>query len=254
MMEKDLKKLDQTIDEFRKKIKGVEDIRVGSDVFDKATLLTLYEFSNKGLIDTLLGVIKTGKEAHVFKAMGRSGEAYAVKIHRVTTSDFRNMWKYIDGDRRFSKIKRTRRGIVYAWVEKEFKNLQLAHEAGVRVPKPIASKNNVLIMEFIGNGGASEMLKNSRVRNPETIFKELREAIKKMRMKEFVHGDFSEYNVLMQENKPVIIDLSQGVIKGHPRFEELLIRDVSNLARFFNRYFDVDKKEVYKYVTEGLER
>ncbi|MFQ5975665.1 MAG: serine protein kinase RIO [Candidatus Hydrothermarchaeales archaeon] len=251
-MDKDLKKIDQTIDEYRKKIKGVEDIRVGSDVFDKSTLLTLYEFSNKGLIDTLLGVVKTGKEAHVFKAIGRGGESYAVKIHRVTTSDFRNMWKYIDGDHRFEKIKRTRRAIIYAWVEKEFKNLELAQNAGVRVPKPVAAKKNVLIMEFIGNGGASKMLKNSEIKNPKRVFKELREAIKKMRLKEFVHGDFSEYNVLMLDEKPVVIDLSQGVVKGHPLYEELLLRDVSNLSRYFNQYFDVNEEEVYKYVTGGL--
>ncbi|MEE8358344.1 MAG: serine protein kinase RIO [Candidatus Hydrothermarchaeales archaeon] len=251
-MEKDLKKIDQSIDEYRKRVKGVEDVRVGSEVFDKSTLLTLYRFANKGFIDTLLGVIKTGKEANVFRAVGRGGEDYAVKIHRVTTSDFRNMWRYIDGDRRFSRIKRTRRGIVYAWVEKEFKNLELALNAGVRVPRPVVSRNNVLIMEFVGDEKAADMLKNSRLEDPESVFLELREALKIMRMRGFVHGDFSEYNVLMDGDKPVIIDFSQGVLKHHPLFEELLVRDVSNLARFFNRFFDVDRAEVYKYVTGAL--
>ncbi|MFQ6136836.1 MAG: serine protein kinase RIO [Candidatus Hydrothermarchaeales archaeon] len=249
MIEKDLAKLDKTIDELRKRIKGVEDVRVGSDVFDKATLLTLYEFANKGLIDTLLGVIKTGKEANVFKAIGRDETRYAVKIHRIATSDFRDMWKYIDGDHRFKKIKRTKRSIVYAWAEKEFKNLKLAHEAGVRVPKPIAVKNNVLIMEFIGNEDPSKELKDCALENPEAIFMELRDSIRKLWMRGFVHGDMSEYNVLMHHGRPVIIDISQGVIKSHPMAEELLMRDVSNLIRFFKRYFEIDEDEAYAYVT-----
>ncbi len=252
-MEKDLKKIDQSIDKFRKRVKGVEDVRVGSEVFDKATLMTLYDLSNRGYIDTLMGVIKTGKEANVFKAISRDGTSVAVKIHRIATGDFRSMWKYIDGDRRFSKIKRTHRGIVYAWVEKEFRNLELALDAGVIVPTPLVFKNNVILMEFVGDDeGASDTLKNSGAEDPEAVFEVLREAVRKLFLKGFVHGDLSEYNVLMKGDNPVVIDLSQGVLKHHPLFEELLVRDVSNLARFFNRFFDVDREEVYKYVTGEL--
>ncbi len=247
-----IEKLDVKIDELRKKNKGVEDKKVASEVFDKSTLLTLYELANKGAIDLLYGVIKTGKESNVFLGRGKKGEPLAVKIHRITTSDYKSMIRYIDGDRRFRGIKKTKRSIVYTWVKKEFKNLKVARECGVAVPKPIVYKNNVLVMEFVGeNEISSPMLKSCWLKNPDKVLKKIVEYMKKLYCRgNLVHSDLSEYNILIKDEQPVFIDLSQAVVKEHPMAQEFLKRDVANIAKYFRKYIPVDESEILSYVTK----
>ncbi|NIA11383.1 MAG: serine protein kinase RIO, partial [Nitrospiraceae bacterium] len=148
-LEKKLKAIDQEIDQFRIRIKKSEDLKSVEGVFDTSTLKTLYYLSNKGYIDALGGVISTGKEANIFHALGCDREI-AIKIYRISTSNFRAMQSYLIGDPRFKNIGNDKRSIVFTWTKKELRNLKKAHAAGVRVPEPYIARNNVLLMEFIG--------------------------------------------------------------------------------------------------------
>jgi RIO kinase 1 len=250
-MMRDARRLDEELDKLRRKFKGVEDFKVASEVFDKSTLLTLYELANKGFIDTLNGVIKTGKEANVFYAEGRRGESLAVKIHRVVTGDYKALLRYIEGDPRFKGIRKSRRSVIYTWVRKEYVNLKRALECGVRVPRAIAYKNNVLVMEFIGDAMApAPMLKDYEMSNPGKMFREVLEHARRLYCDaKLVHADLSEYNILVQGDRPVLIDLSQAVVREHPLAEEFLRRDVSNLVRFFRDHIDIREDEVYREIT-----
>ena len=250
-VEERVSRLEVELEKLRSRVRGVEDLKVASEVFDKATLLTLYELANRGYIDVMQGVIKTGKESNVFFARDPEGNPLAVKIHRVATSDFRAMTRYIEGDPRFPKMRRTRRGIVYTWVRKEFKNLERAHLAGVRVPRPVAFRNNVLVMEFIGEDErAAPMLRQVELANAEEFFNELLSNLRRLYcVANLVHADLSEYNILVRDAKPVIIDLSSGVLRTHPLAQEFFARDVANLVRYFRRYFSVEYNEVYSYIT-----
>jgi RIO kinase 1 len=252
-MSEDFRRLDRELDRLRKKIKGLEDYKVASEVFDKSTLMTLYYLANKGFIDILNGVIKTGKEANVFFGEGRRGEELAVKIHRVTTGDYRAFLRYIEGDPRFRGIKKSRRRVIYTWVRKEYINLKRAREADVRVPKALAYRNNILIMEFIGeNGVPAPMLKDWDMERPGDMLEEvLKQAERLYRKAHLIHADLSEYNILVHRGKPVIIDLSQAVVKEHPSGDRFLRRDVVNLVKFFKDYVDIGNKEVYGRITGG---
>ena len=199
-----------------KRIKSVEDKRVGSEVFDTITLKTLYKLSNKGNIHSLNGAISTGKEANVFKGADEEDELVAVKIYRVTTSDFKKMQNYIQGDPRFNVRTTNKRQLINAWVTKEFRNLQRAEDAGVRVPKPIAAKNNVLVMEFIGDkdGNAALPMRHSDISDPQELLNKIIHYMKLLYQDAgLVHGDLSSYNILIQNDEPVIIDISQGMIR-----------------------------------------
>jgi RIO kinase 1 len=235
---KEFSKIDRELDQLKSRIKGLEDLKVSEDVFDRFTLLTLYYISNKGYFDVLYGAIKTGKESNVFLAKDAGENSYAIKIHRILTSDFNAMIKYIEGDRRFKKVKRTRRSIILTWVEKEFKNLKTAYDAGVRVPKPIFSRNNVVVMEFIGvDSMAAPTLKDTKVKS-NSIYKKVMTNLKKLYDAGLVHGDLSEYNILLKNKEVIIIDLSQAVPIDHPLGEELFKRDVRNISRYFGKKFD----------------
>ncbi len=246
---RELEYLEAKADEARRKIRGLEELKVASEVFDRSTLLSLYELVNKGVFEVLMGPIKTGKESHVLLA--QKGRRYmAVKIHRIATSNYRNMLSYIEGDPRFRDIRKSRRGVIYTWVTKEYKNLGSAYEAGIAVPKPLAYKNNVLAMEFIGKGRRPyPMLKDAELDHPEGVFQAIVEATHGLYCRaNLVHSDLSEYNVLMRGEEPVLIDLSHAVVREHPLAEEYLVRDVEHICKFFGKYFPTDANRILERV------
>ncbi|MGC9517209.1 MAG: serine protein kinase RIO [Methanomicrobiales archaeon] len=231
-----------------KRIKSIEDKRVGSEVFDKQTLETLYKLAKMGYINQLNGAISTGKEANVFKGIDDQGNYVAVKIYRITTSDFKKMKDYIQGDPRFKVRTSNKRQLVTAWVNKEYRNLKRAYDVGINVPKPIVAKNNVLIMEFIGDdqGYPALPMQEVELSEPEKIFNEVIDSIKKLyNDAKLVHGDLSGFNILINKDSPVIIDISQGMVLDHPLANDLLNRDIENIVRDFKKMgIKITKEEI----------
>ena len=229
-----------------------EDRKTLDEVFDKATLLVLYKFISNGYIETLDYPVSTGKEANVFHATTPQGESMAVKIFRTNTATFRSFMTYIAGDPRFGHVKPNRRDIVYVWAQKEYKNLQRYFEAGVRVPNPIAWRENVLLMDFIGTQGTpAPRLKDAPFEDAAKGYEEL---VAQYRLGSeaggLVHGDFSEFNVLNREGQPVVIDVAQAVLAHHPMAPELLLRDAKNLSAYFRRQgLKVTAEETLKLIT-----
>jgi RIO kinase 1 len=220
------------------KEKRSEEYEVLEEVFDRSTLMLIYEFMNKGTIDEIHGVVRAGKESRVYWGKDKNGKELAIKIYLVVSSEFRKgLVKYIEGDPRFKGLKHDTRSLIFAWAQKEFKNLELAARARVRVPKPIAVKNNVLIMEFIGeNGECAPSLKEKKPKNPAKIYEQLMTYIQMLyRKAELVHGDLSEYNIMIWRGKAVIFDMSQAVPLVHPMADFLLHRDLTNLNKYFSR-------------------
>lgn len=237
--------LDTRIDLLRERIKDSDDLKVKGDVFDTRTLMNLYALASKGVIDALGGEISTGKEANLFYAI-REGRNLAIKIYRITTSNFQAMQDYMHGDPRFGNIKGTKRAVISAWTRKEFRNLKRAEEAGVRVPHPIVTKDNILIMELIGEmDNPAPQLRNVDLELDEAkrIFNKLSDYISLLYNKaDLVHADFSEFNVLY-DGDPVVIDMGQSVTLEHPMASKFLARDVSNIARYFEKKYGIGSEE-----------
>jgi RIO kinase 1 len=208
------------------------------EVFDQATRMVIYEFLNSGVLDEVHGVVNAGKEARVYWGKTKEGKDLAVKIYLTASAEFRKgMLKYIEGDYRFKGVKRDTRSLIFTWAQKEYRNLEQASRAKVRVPKPIAVKNNVLVMEFIGkNGVNAPSLKEQPPKNPEKIYNTLLTYLTRLyRKAELVHGDLSEYNIMLWNGRPVLFDMAQAVPTSHPMAEFFLRRDLANVSRFFNR-------------------
>lgn len=223
------------------------------EVFDQATRLILYRFLNSGILYELNGVVSSGKEARVYWGKNKEGTDLAVKIYLTSSADFKKgMIKYIEGDQRFKGVKRDTKSLVSAWAQKEFKNLEQAARAKVRVPQPIAVEHNVLIMEFIGKDGVSApSLKEQTPANPEKTYNQLLTYMERLyRKAELVHGDLSEYNLIIWKGKLVMFDMSQTVPKTHPLAQFLLNRDIANVNRFFSRLGVkvLSNEEVYRKV------
>ena len=229
---------------------------VMEEVFDRSTLMTIYNFMNKGKIDEIYGVVNAGKEARVYWGKDRNGRELAIKIYLTVSAEFKKgMLPYIRGDPRFAHIRKDTRSLIYAWAQKEFKNLQRAMDAGVRVPEPIAVSKNVLIMSFIGKNGVSALLlKEVSLKNPRQVYRRLLTYVKKLYQKaKLVHADLSEYNIMIWKNAPVLFDVSQAVTLEHPMADQFLRRDLQNLYKYFKKLgVDVlSVEEMHRRITGG---
>lgn len=229
------------IQDGRKKHEAVrrddDNFKTLDEVFDHQNLKFIYEMFKKDLIKSVEYPIASGKESNVFLCTTSGGEIVVLKVFRTANATFDAYLPYLEGDRRFTRIKPDRRGIIYAWCLKEFKNLQRLKEANIRAPVPIGFHKNMLVMsEITLNNQPAPTLK--RVRMPaedlEAIWKEVLGFMVTMyRKAELIHADLSEYNILISDDGPVIIDVGQSVLTTHPMAKAYLERDVENMVRFF---------------------
>ena len=237
-----------------------ESRKIFQRVFDNYTFKSLIKLIGKRHFTTLDFPISTGKEADVYKATKISKDGakkpVAVKIYRIETSNFKKMQDYLIGDPRFDRIKKTKRGTVEAWCQKEYRNLKDAYEAGLKVPKPIAFEKNVLVMEFIGKKGGTPypLLKEVQLKDPKKTIKQLISSIKKLWLKaRIVHGDLNEFNIIMKNQTPYIIDIGQAMSIKHPYAPELLKRDLNQINKLAKKYkIKIDVNKIYENLMKQI--
>ena len=208
--------------------------KVMHNVFDNFTNRTLFKLISEGHFKGLESPISVGKESNVFSALTKSSKRVIVKIYRLETCDFNRMYDYIKADPRFHKLRRKKRKIIFAWVQREYKNLLKADKAKVRIPKPITFSNNTIILEFIGEkNNIAPKLKDKIPRDKKKFFNKTVEYIKKLYKAGLVHADLSAFNILNFKEKPILIDFSQSTTLEHPEAMDFLKRDIKNVCDFF---------------------
>lgn len=205
-------------------------------VFDDFTNRTIFKLISDGHFEGLESPISIGKESNVFSAITKNGHRVIVKIYRLETCDFNKMYNYIKDDPRYGNLKDKKRKVIFAWVQREYRNLMNSRDAQVNVPIPLAFLNNVMVLEFIGkNADIAPKLKDKIPKNKKDFFDKVVENIRKLYKAGLVHADLSAFNILNFDEKPVFIDMSQATILKHPQAEEYLERDVKNICTFFRK-------------------
>ena len=204
----------------------------------------------EGLIDSVVRQLMSGKEAMVYVV--RCGDqTRCAKIYKdANERSFRQAVDYTEN----RKVKNTRqaramaKGTRYgrqaqeaAWQSAEVDALYRLAAAGVRVPQPFNFSDGVLIMELVTDehGDAAPRLNDvvltrelARIHHAALLVEVLR-----MLCAGVVHGDLSEFNILLAVDGPVIIDLPQAIdAAGNNHAERMLLRDVANLRNFFGRF------------------
>ncbi|MEA3430109.1 MAG: serine protein kinase RIO [Nanoarchaeota archaeon] len=224
--------------------------KVYQNVFDEFTLRTLFKLSSQGHFLELQSPISIGKESNVFSAITETGRII-VKIYRLETCDFNKMYDYIKQDPRYLYLRKHKRKIVFAWTQREYRNIMKARDASVDVPKPITFLNHILLEEFIGDSNAAPMLKDDPPENAQKFLDSVILNMKKLYSANLVHGDLSGFNILNYKNNPIFIDFSQATQLNAPDAMELLDRDIRNIAIFFRKQgLDVDEQKIKKQITK----
>jgi len=286
--------------------------RAGSDAdatkggaLDQSVRLQISKAINAGIIERCNGIVKQGKEAVVYHAVGGANSSQTIPnesknkgngtIHEEedepsdagTNSDennetkskaaitetkifdvaikvfkrikeFRGRGEYVDGDPRYAgRAFRSfsEREQLEVWTEKEFRNLVRAYRAEVPVPNPIHYKENLIFMRFLGEDGwPAPQIREINIRKGSVkwvaLYEQVMESVQTLfQNARLVHGDLSEYNILIAPNfqvdnksknissdqdlQTVLIDFGQAVEVRHPNAEELLRRDLSRVREFF---------------------
>ncbi|MCP1727070.1 RIO kinase 1 [Natronospira proteinivora] len=210
----------------------------------------LQSLMDDGLINEVVNELKSGKEAQVYVV--RCGdELRCAKVFREANKrGFKQAVQYQEGRkvrnsrRARAMAKRTRYGQKEqeaAWLNAEVDALYKLSDAGVRVPRPMGFVDGVLLMELVGDGEGNVAPRlDDMTLSPEqarAFHARMISEVVRMLDAGLIHGDLSEFNVLVGPDGPVIIDLPQAVNAAHNNSAAMmLIRDVDNMRRYFGRF------------------
>ncbi len=234
---------------------------------------SLQEFYRQEYITDVLGQVRGGKEASVYRCAARPDlgvEYLAAKVYRPRQfRQLRNDKMYREGrailtpegdvvketDHRIIRAigKKTDYGVQVehsSWLMYEFNTLQQLHQAGAAVPKPYASAENAILMEYIGDGelaGPTLSVVELEADEAESLFQETLRNIDLMLTLGFIHGDLSAYNILYWEGQITMIDFPQVTdSRFNQQAKFILQRDIERVCEYFNRYgLKADAKAIF---------
>lgn len=210
-------------------------------------MLALRTLVNKGVLEAIGDRMAVGKESEIYRALAPGEKMVVVKFLRIGRPSFRG----------------TRRSRVFAvdprldWykqskiaAEREFKALRELYYVGANIPSPIAYSRHAIVLDYIEG---IELYRKPRLEDPVSALSKILETLRKAYLDVgIVHGDLSEYNVLidLRTGNPVVIDWPQYVERDNPSSNYLLERDVEYIVRFFNKNYktSIDFRRALAYV------
>jgi RIO kinase 1 len=202
-----------------------------------------------GIITRVVRPLLSGKEAQVY-LVESDGELRVAKVYKAANDrTFRQRTDYTEGrtvrnsrDRRAMQrgSRHGRQREEEAWQSAEADTIRRLYSAGVRVPKPYAFVEGVLVMECVQgpDGGPAPRLAECTFEptHAREVFDRMIRAVVQMLCCDLVHGDLSPYNVLLDADGPVVIDFPQAVNAArNTGARDILLRDVANMTAFLRR-------------------
>ncbi|OUJ19508.1 RIO-like serine/threonine protein kinase fused to N-terminal HTH domain [Methanonatronarchaeum thermophilum] len=222
--------------------RSMDQVRFRLD-FGGYDVLALNVLVSRGVVDSLGGELGVGKEAEVRSAL-MGGSEVVLKFHREGKVNFRGIRRSRDylGDREhFSKLY-----IAKLAAEREYRFLKRLY-GEARVPEPYSWNRHLIAMEKLkGNELSRVTLEN----DPEFVLDLILDEVEKTFKLGVVHGDLSEYNIIIAEDELKIIDWPQAVETDHQLATKYLKRDIKNVVKYFKKKYKIDRnpEEIFKSI------
>jgi len=199
-------------------------------VYNGYDTLAVQHLVKKGTISALGTMIGVGKESNVYEAIGTG--PVILKFHRI-------------GQRSFKTVQLSRGFLPdhghCPWIlashfsaEQEYIALSTLHRT-VSVPTPLLMNRNVVAMSLVPGFNLNMVILDE----PLDFFEALIDQVKQAYSLGFIHGDLSEYNIMTEGLRPVIIDWPSWVAPDHPNAEEILDHDIRTVCQFFRRKYGI---------------
>ena len=201
--------------------------RIGFDAYD---LLALSDLVAKGALKAMGERIGVGKESVVYRGFGDM--PLALKFHRQGRTSFKHV-------RRLRHTLPDKSGV--PWIYAASLAARQEHRImeklwpEVSIPRPVGISRHVLAMEFVSGPPLNRIALSDAADGLALILAEVAKAL----AMGIIHADLSEFNILVAESGPKIIDWPQAVEVTHPHARELLERDLANVLRFFERKYGI---------------
>ncbi|XP_059062227.1 serine/threonine-protein kinase RIO2 [Achroia grisella] len=210
--------------------------------------LALKALTNRKVIASFGNQIGVGKESNIYTVADEDRNPLCLKLHRLGRTCFRN----IKGKRDYHAHRNRASWLYLSRISatKEFAYMKALHDRDFPVPKPIDFNRHCVVMELVRGGPMTHV---TSVDDPEALYDELMNLIVRLGNCGVIHGDFNEFNIMINEDgHPIIIDFPQMVSTSHPNAELYFDRDVKCVREFFKKRFGYESETYPKF--SDLER
>lgn len=209
--------------------------------------LALHTHTKGSVVYSVGNQIGVGKESDIFVCASETGKQLVLKIHRLGRISFRT----VKANRDYLRNRQSGSWMYMSRLAalKEYEFMKALRREGFPVPEPVGQNRHTVIMGLVD---AFPMRQISKVGDPATLYAELLSQIVRLAQYGLIHGDFNEFNILVEERQesddqvsliPTIIDFPQMVSIDHANAEYYFDRDVACIKRFFDRRFGFTSDE-----------
>ncbi|CAH0588223.1 unnamed protein product [Chrysodeixis includens] len=210
--------------------------------------LALKALTNRKVIASFGNQIGVGKESNIYTVADEDRNPLCLKLHRLGRTCFRNIKSKRDYHAHRNKASWLYLSRISA--TKEFAYMKALYDRDFPVPKPVDFNRHCVVMQLVNGGPLTHV---TAVEDPGALYDELMDLIVRLGNCGVIHGDFNEFNIMIDEdNHPVIIDFPQMVSTSHPNAELYFDRDVRCVREFFKKRFGYESDTYPKF--SDLER
>ncbi|KND03264.1 atypical/RIO/RIO2 protein kinase [Spizellomyces punctatus DAOM BR117] len=211
--------------------------------------LALRTMSKRGAIHSVGNQIGVGKESDIYIVADEEGNQRVLKLHRLGRTSFRNIKEkrdYLRNRNAGSWLYLSRLAAM-----KEYAFMKVLHENGYPVPEPVDQNRHCIVMGLVD---AYPLCQVHDVEDPGKLYSALMNLIVRLACAGLIHGDFNEFNLLINDrDEPILIDFPQMVSTSHRNAEMYFNRDVDCIRAFFRKRFHYESK-LYPKFTRDTER
>ncbi|XP_022360573.1 serine/threonine-protein kinase RIO2 isoform X1 [Enhydra lutris kenyoni] len=215
--------------------KTVQGYRLTNAGYDYLALKTL---SSRQVVESVGNQMGVGKESDIYIVANEEGQQFALKLHRLGRTSFRNL----KNKRDYHKHRHNMSWLYLSRLSamKEFAYMKALYERKFPVPKPIDYNRHAVVMELINGYPLCQI---HHVEDPASVYDEAMELIVKLANHGLIHGDFNEFNLILDKDDHItMIDFPQMVSTSHPNAEWYFERDVKCIRDFFMKRFSYESE------------